>query len=125
VVDSTVLILRDTFSDDIKRRWNPRYPALPFLPELVVAVASVDVRVVACSVWHVTGASINLVEDRGFNIQSASAAQQKRHPVTHVSDERFSPCVERSTRRPAFGERRQLALLQVGLSDDSDVEQLR
>ncbi|TKX48573.1 hypothetical protein EXE41_01345 [Halorubrum sp. SD690R] len=65
---------------------------------------------------------IRYVEDRGFDIQSAPAAKQKREPVTHVSDERFSPHVERSTRRPAFSERRQLPLLQIGLSDDSDIK---
>ncbi|WP_424014122.1 hypothetical protein ACOZ35_13890 [Halorubrum xinjiangense] len=53
------------------------------------------------------------MEDRGFNIQSASAAQQKQHPVTQVLDERFPPYVERSTRRPAFGQRWDLAFVEI------------
>ncbi|OYR42877.1 hypothetical protein DJ81_10585 [Halorubrum sp. Hd13] len=68
---------------------------------------------------------MNLVEDGSFNIQSTSTAEQKRQPVTHVSDDRFSPRVERSTRRPAFGERWELVFVEILLGNNPHVEQLR
>ncbi|OSO92183.1 hypothetical protein EXE41_01325 [Halorubrum sp. SD690R] len=62
------------------------------------------------------------MEDRGFDIQFAPAAEQKREPVTHVLDERFSPRVERSTRRPAFGQRLELAFVEILLGHNPNVE---
>ncbi|QAY18866.1 hypothetical protein EO776_01910 [Halorubrum ezzemoulense] len=62
------------------------------------------------------------VEDRGFDIEAASTVNQKREPVTHVVDERFSPRVECSTRRPAFGQRRELAFVEILFGDDPHVE---
>ncbi|OSO87576.1 hypothetical protein B9H04_17745 [Halorubrum ezzemoulense DSM 17463] len=63
---------------------------------------------------------IRYVEDRGFDIQSAPAAKQKREPVTHVSDERFSPRVERSTRRPAFSRIQAVSPLPQGATSGSE-----
>ncbi|WP_248648735.1 hypothetical protein [Halorubrum ezzemoulense] len=53
------------------------------------------------------------MEDRSFDIEPASTVNQKWEPVTHVVDERFPPYVERSTRRPAFGQRRESAFVEI------------
>ncbi|KOX96780.1 hypothetical protein EXE49_15710 [Halorubrum sp. ASP121] len=68
---------------------------------------------------------IRYVEDRGFDIEPASTVNQKREPVTHVMDERFPPYVERSTRRPAFGQRWESAFVEILLGHNPHVEQLR
>ncbi|WP_239641072.1 hypothetical protein [Halorubrum distributum] len=62
------------------------------------------------------------MEDRGFDIETASTMNQKREPVTQVVDERFPPYVERSTRRPAFSQRRESAFVEILFGDDPHVE---
>ncbi|OYR83503.1 hypothetical protein DJ84_07960 [Halorubrum ezzemoulense] len=67
---------------------------------------------------------IRRVEDRGFDIETASTVNQKREPVTQVVDERFPSYVERSTRRPAFGQRRELAFVEILFGHNPHVEEL-